>query len=122
MKRYIVCSPSFHPADKHLPVVASRPHQCRVQLYRKSLAYICVDRRVYVKKKAGRSLSRPFFILELLLLEHAHDFVDDSIKNQIIAVILFKRTECLGMRIEAGKITGQIRIDQISPVAATASP
>ena len=75
--------------------------------------------------KKGREILLPasfetFIVLSLL--EIAHDLIDDSVKGQIIVVILFQRTERAGMGVERCKITSCIFYDHVSPVAAAASP
>jgi hypothetical protein len=76
-----------------------------------------------VLKRKGREISLPAsrYYPFSSLLEHAHDLVDDAEQDHVICIVLFKRTKCIGMRIEGGEITRPIIDDHVSPVASAAS-
>lgn len=77
---------------------------------------------VSLQQEKGREIALPASCGHPLryLLEQAHELVDDAVKHQVVRVILFEGTEGFGVRVERREITGQISIDQVSPVAATA--
>ena len=76
------------------------------------------------EQQKGREISLPASHCNDLpcLLEHAHDLVNDAEQDQVIIIIIFKRTKGIGMCVEGGELAGQIRIDQVSPVTTTAGP